>query len=200
MRPDMEFRIADTFTESLAKLTGEEQKAAKTTAFDLQLNPAQPGMKFHRVDGARDRNFWSVRVSRGLRMIVHKTASAPCTSPREWSSGPSPWSPAMTKSCPCSPESKAWGTRPISKRSTRQDRIRSSEVIMGGCAVCGSSDESQDQLVDEIFLIDGKYVLVDGIPAKVCPRCGDETFSREIAERIRLLGVCRIHASGPAVT
>ena len=71
----MEFRIADTFTESLAKLTGEEQKAAKTTAFDLQLDPAQPGMKFHRVDGARDRNFWSVRVSRGVRMIVHKTAS-----------------------------------------------------------------------------------------------------------------------------
>jgi superfamily I DNA/RNA helicase len=71
----MEFRIADTFTESLAKLTGEEQKAAKTTAFDLQLNPAQPGMKFHRVDGAMDRNFWSVRVSRGMRMIVHKTAS-----------------------------------------------------------------------------------------------------------------------------
>ena len=71
----MEFRIADTFTESLAKLTGEEQKAAKTTAFDLQLSPAQPGMKFHRVDGAKDRNFWSVRVSRGLRMIVHKTAS-----------------------------------------------------------------------------------------------------------------------------
>ena len=32
-------------------------------------------MKFHRVDGARDRNFWSVRVSRGVRMIVHKTAS-----------------------------------------------------------------------------------------------------------------------------
>ena len=32
-------------------------------------------MKFHRVDGARDRSFWSVRVSRGLRMIVHKTTS-----------------------------------------------------------------------------------------------------------------------------
>ena len=71
----MQFRIADTFTESLAKLTGEEQKSAKTTAFDLQVNPAHPGMKFHRVDGARDKNFWSVRVGRGLRMIVHKTAS-----------------------------------------------------------------------------------------------------------------------------
>ena len=31
----MEFRIADTFTDSLAKLTGDEQKAVKTTAFDL---------------------------------------------------------------------------------------------------------------------------------------------------------------------
>ena len=38
----MDFRIADTFTDSLAKLTGEEQKAVKTTAFDLQLNPANP--------------------------------------------------------------------------------------------------------------------------------------------------------------
>jgi len=28
----MEFRIADTFTDSLAKLTGSEQKAVKTTA------------------------------------------------------------------------------------------------------------------------------------------------------------------------
>jgi hypothetical protein len=31
----MEFRIADTFTDALAKLTVQEQKAAKTTAFDL---------------------------------------------------------------------------------------------------------------------------------------------------------------------
>jgi hypothetical protein len=30
----MEFRIADTFTDSLARLTGETQKAVKTTAFD----------------------------------------------------------------------------------------------------------------------------------------------------------------------
>jgi hypothetical protein len=38
---------ADTFTDGLARLTGDEQKAVKTTAFDLQLNPANPGMKFH---------------------------------------------------------------------------------------------------------------------------------------------------------
>jgi mRNA-degrading endonuclease RelE of RelBE toxin-antitoxin system len=69
----MQFRIADTFTDSLAKLTGDEQKAVKTTAFDLQLNPANPGMQFHKLDRARDPNFWSVRVSRDIRLIVHKT-------------------------------------------------------------------------------------------------------------------------------
>jgi hypothetical protein len=69
----MEFRIADTFTESLARLTGEEQKAVKTTAFDLQLHPAQPGMQLHKLDKARDPHFWSVRVSRDIRLIVHKT-------------------------------------------------------------------------------------------------------------------------------
>lgn len=52
----MELRIADTFTDSLAMLTGEEQKAVKTTAFDLQLNPANPGMQFHKLDRARDKN------------------------------------------------------------------------------------------------------------------------------------------------
>ena len=69
----MEFRIADTFTDSLARLTGEEQKAVKTTAFDLQINPANPGMRFHKLDKARDPNFWSVRVSLDIRLIVHKT-------------------------------------------------------------------------------------------------------------------------------
>jgi len=69
----MEFRIADTFTDSLARLTGDEQKAVKTTAFDLQLNPASPGMSFHKLDKAKDKNFWSVRVNSDIRLIVHKS-------------------------------------------------------------------------------------------------------------------------------
>ena len=69
----MEFRIADTFTDSLARLTGEEQKAVKTTAFDLQLNPANPGLSCHKLDRARDKHFWSVRASGDLRLIVHRT-------------------------------------------------------------------------------------------------------------------------------
>ncbi len=72
----MEFRIADTFTESLARLTCDEQKAVKTTAFDLQLNPANPGMQFHKLNKSKDKNFWSVRVSADIRLIVHKTADS----------------------------------------------------------------------------------------------------------------------------
>ena len=48
----IEFRIADTFTESLARLTGDEQKLVKTTAFDLQVNPAHPSMSLHKLDKA----------------------------------------------------------------------------------------------------------------------------------------------------
>ncbi len=72
----MDFRIADTFTDSLARLTGEEQKAVKTTAFDLQMNPSSPGMSLHKLDRARDKSFWSVRVSGDLRIVVHKTAES----------------------------------------------------------------------------------------------------------------------------
>lgn len=72
----MEFRIADSFTDSLARLTGQEQKSVKTTAFDLQLNASSPGLSFHKLDRAKDPNFWSVRVNSDIRIIVHRTASS----------------------------------------------------------------------------------------------------------------------------
>lgn len=72
----MNFQIADTFTASLARLSGQEQKQAKTTAFDLQLDPARPGLQLHRLDGARDAHFWSARVNQDIRIIVHRTEAS----------------------------------------------------------------------------------------------------------------------------
>ena len=72
----MNFCIADTFSASLAKLTNDEQKLIKTTAFDLQMNPAGNGNSFHKLDHARDSNFWSVRASSDLRIIVHRTSES----------------------------------------------------------------------------------------------------------------------------
>ena len=69
----MQFRIADSFTKALGKLTAQEQSAVKITVFDLQQNPAAPGLQFHRIDKSKDPNFWSIRSNRDIRVIVHKT-------------------------------------------------------------------------------------------------------------------------------
>ncbi len=72
----MEFRIADTFTDSLSRLTSDEQKASKTTAFDLQVNPTGTGHGFHKLEKSKDKNFWSVKVNSDIRLIVHKTQNS----------------------------------------------------------------------------------------------------------------------------
>ena len=52
------------------------------------------------------------------------------------------------------------------------------------CAVCGCK-ESRSEVVDEVFKIDGEYVLVERIPAEVCVRCGEQSFSLETVETVR---------------
>ncbi|MBN9070514.1 MAG: UvrD-helicase domain-containing protein [Rhizobiales bacterium] len=69
----MIFCIADSFQTALRRLAAQEQKAVKETVFDLQINPSAPGLQFHRIDKSKDPNFWSMRVNRDIRLIVHKT-------------------------------------------------------------------------------------------------------------------------------
>jgi hypothetical protein len=45
----MAFLLAQSFQSSLDKLNGEEQKTAKLAAFELQINPANPGLQCHRL-------------------------------------------------------------------------------------------------------------------------------------------------------
>lgn len=54
------------------------------------------------------------------------------------------------------------------------------------CHVC-SSEEARTESTSEIFQIEGKFYLVEQIPATVCSRCGEEIFSRETTEQIRLM-------------
>jgi hypothetical protein len=72
----MRFLLADSFTGALARLPTAEAKAVKTTVVDLQIDPTGKGLSFHRIDKSKDSNFWSVRVNRDLRLIVHKTADS----------------------------------------------------------------------------------------------------------------------------
>ena len=68
----MQFILANTFQDSLAKLQPGEQQAAKIATLELQMNPAHPGLQMHKLDRARDRNFWSARVNDDLRLILHR--------------------------------------------------------------------------------------------------------------------------------
>ncbi len=72
----MQICVADSFTDSLARLAADEQKAVKTTAFDLRMNPPNPGLQFHRLDKGKDENFWSVRVNADIRIIVRRVADS----------------------------------------------------------------------------------------------------------------------------
>lgn len=57
---------------------------------------------------------------------------------------------------------------------------------MTTCIVCGAEDYTE-RLVDEVFNVGGRYVLVGSVPAMVCGRCGEKTFSRESTEKVRRL-------------
>ena len=58
------------------------------------------------------------------------------------------------------------------------------EEMMEQCLVCGST-ELHEQRVKEIFQIDDTPVLVENIPASVCQRCGETSFSRTTTETVR---------------
>jgi len=62
------------------------------------------------------------------------------------------------------------------------------------CHVCGGTTAKAES-VSEVFMVDGRRVLVENIPAQVCERCGEATFSRETTERIRQL----VHGAGKPV-
>ncbi len=72
----MNFHIADTFTASFNRLSGQDHKAVKASVFDLQIDPTGNGLQLHRIDKCKDDHFWSARVNRDVRLIVHKTASS----------------------------------------------------------------------------------------------------------------------------
>ena len=57
---------------------------------------------------------------------------------------------------------------------------------MSQCTVC-HGNRLGEELIDKVFNVDGRYVLVTGIPSTVCRSCGERSFSPEATERARLL-------------
>ena len=59
------------------------------------------------------------------------------------------------------------------------------------CDVCGNTS-ARSERVNEVFTIDARRVLVENVPAQVCDRCGEPTFSRQTTEQVRQL----LHGKG----
>lgn len=72
----MTFLIAETFTSAFTRLSGPDQKAVKASVFDLQMGAAGNGLQLHRIDTSKDANFWSARVNRDIRLVLHKTGDS----------------------------------------------------------------------------------------------------------------------------
>ena len=52
----------------------------------------------------------------------------------------------------------------------------------GECAVCDGKLEAK--LIKQDFWIRGKLVVIDNVPAGVCPRCGAKVVGAEVGKRI----------------
>ena len=57
---------------------------------------------------------------------------------------------------------------------------------MKKCTVCGNTS-FKSQCVEQVFNVDGHMFLVQDMPAEICGRCGEASFSRETAEHVRQL-------------
>ena len=55
----------------------------------------------------------------------------------------------------------------------------------GVCHVCG--EQMKARSVKQDFWIKGKLVIIDGVPAGVCPQCGEKVVNAEVGRRVATL-------------
>jgi len=54
------------------------------------------------------------------------------------------------------------------------------------CNICGSSEFYEDK-VKKVFNIEGELIIIDNIPAKICRKCNEESFSRDTLAHIQAI-------------
>jgi len=64
--------LAATLPVAAAKLNPVDAKRVWDFIIKLQENPAQSSISMERITQARDRNFWSGRISLNLRVVIHQ--------------------------------------------------------------------------------------------------------------------------------
>jgi hypothetical protein len=68
--------VAKTFMKSASNLSGQDRARVFDFLNKFLSDPANPGLSTERVQGARDPNIWSARMTGGLRTIYHHLGDA----------------------------------------------------------------------------------------------------------------------------
>ncbi len=55
----------------------------------------------------------------------------------------------------------------------------------GACHVCG--ERMEERLIKQDFWIKEKLLVVEGVPAGVCPRCGEKVVMAEVGRQLAAL-------------
>jgi YgiT-type zinc finger domain-containing protein len=55
----------------------------------------------------------------------------------------------------------------------------------GECNICG--ERMKERRIKQDFWIKGKLILIEGVPAGVCPRCGEKVVKADVGRRIAAL-------------
>ena len=73
---------------------------------------------------------------------------------------------------------------PLSREKKEAALAKAQNTKMKKCEVCGNTVVHHKN-ADEFFRVGGDTMLVEQVPAQVCDRCGEATFSRETVEKVR---------------
>ena len=55
----------------------------------------------------------------------------------------------------------------------------------GECHICG--ERMEENCVKQDFWIKGKLIVIEGVPAGVCPQCGEKVVKAEVGQSVAAL-------------
>ena len=55
----------------------------------------------------------------------------------------------------------------------------------GNCHVCG--EQMQEQRINQDFWLKGKLIVIESVPAGVCPQCGEKIVKADVGRQLATL-------------
>ena len=55
----------------------------------------------------------------------------------------------------------------------------------GKCHVCG--EQMQEKIVNQDFWLKGKLIVIESVPAGVCPQCGEKVVKADVGRELAIL-------------